>query len=70
MDHDNVEVNALAAQPGDRFTFVATNDVRVGGLILERDSDLVRLQWDDGHESWTALEVAVGAVEVTRDGGE
>ena len=70
MDHDNVEVNALDAQPGDRFTFIATNDVRFGGLILERELDLVQVQWDDGHESWTALEVEEGTVEVMRDGGE
>jgi len=68
MDHANVEVNALDAQPGDRFTFIATNDVRFCGLILARVLDLVQVRWNDGHESWTALEVEVGTVEVSRDG--
>ena len=68
MERELVEVDVLDAQPGDRFAFIATNDVRFGGLILERELDLVRLQWDDGHESWTALKVEVGTVEVSRDG--
>ena len=66
MDREYVKVDVLDAQPGDRFTFIATNDVRFGGLILERELDLVQVQWDDGHESWTALEVEEGTVEVSR----
>ena len=68
MERELVEVDVLDAQPGDRFAFIATNDVRFGGLILERESDLVQIRWDDGHESWTALEVSEGAVEVSRNG--
>ena len=68
MERELVEVDVLDAQPGDRFTFVATNDVRFGGLILERELDLEQVQWDDGHKSWTALEVEVGTVEVSRNG--
>ena len=68
MDREYVKVDVLDAQPGDRFTFVATNGIRFCGLILERELDLVRLQWDDGHESWTALKVEEGAVEVTTKG--
>ncbi|HUW11448.1 MAG TPA: hypothetical protein VM537_17075 [Anaerolineae bacterium] len=70
MACDNIEVDVLDAQPGDHFAFVATNGIRFCGLILEQELDLVRLQWDDGHESWTALEVEEGTVEVMRDGGE
>jgi len=70
MERELVEVDVFDAQPGDRFAFVATNGIRFCGLILKRELDLVRLQWDDGHESWTALEVEEGTVEVTRDGGE
>lgn len=70
MDNEYVKVDALDAQPGDRFTFVATNDIRFGGLILAREeSNLVQVRWDsDGHESWTALVVSEGTVEVERDG--
>ena len=68
MDREYVKVDVLDAQPGDRFTFVATNGIRFCGLILARELNLVRLQWDDGHESWTALEVEEGAVEVMRNG--
>ena len=70
MERTNVEVDVLDAQSGDRFAFIATNGIRFCGLILARELNLVRLQWDDGHESWTALEVSEGAVEVMRDGGE
>jgi len=68
MERELVEVDVFDAQPDDRFTFIATNGIRFCGLILERELDLVRLQWDDGHESWTALKVEEGAVEVMRDG--
>jgi len=70
MESANVEVNVLDAQPGDRFAFVATNGIRFCGLILKRELELVQVRWNDGHESWTALEVSEGAVEVMRDGGE
>lgn len=69
MDNEFVKVGVLDAQPGDRFTFIATNDIRFEGLILARESNLALVRWADGHrESWTALEVVEGAVEVTRDG--
>jgi len=68
MELDNVEVDVLDAQPDDRFAFVATNGIRFCGLILARVLDLVQVRWNDGHESWTALEVEVGTVEVSRDG--
>ena len=68
MDREYVKVDVLDAQPGDRFTFVATNGIRFCGLILKRELELVQVQWDDGHESWTALEVEEGAVEVMRNG--
>ena len=68
MDRDNVKVDVLDAQPGDHFAFVATNGIRFCGLILKRELDLVRLQWDDGHESWTSLVVNEGTVEVTTKG--
>ena len=64
MERTNIEVNALDAQPGDHFHFIATNGIRFCGLILARESNLVQVQWDDGHESWTSLEVEEGSVEV------
>jgi len=68
MGHDNIEVDVLDAQPGDHFAFIATNGIRFNGLILARELALVQVQWDDGHESWTALEVEEGSVEVSRNG--
>ena len=68
MESANVEVNVLDAQPGDHFHFIATNGIRFCGLILERELELVQVRWNDGHESWTALEVSEGAVEVSRNG--
>ena len=68
MDREYVKVDVLDAQPGDRFAFVATKGIRFCGLILARELALVQVQWDDGHESWTALEVEEGAVEVMRNG--
>ena len=64
MDHANVKVDVLDAQPGDHFHFIATNGIRFHGLILARELALVQVRWDDGHESWTALEVSEGSVEV------
>ena len=64
MGHDNIEVDVLDAQPGDHFAFIATNGIRFNGLILARELALVQVRWDDGHESWTALEVSEGSVEV------
>ena len=66
MDREYVKIDALDAQPGDHFHFIATNGIRFCGLILARESNLVQVQWDDGHESWTALEVEEGTVEVSR----
>ena len=68
MERTNIEVDVLDAQPGDRFAFIATNSVRFCGLILARELALVQIRWDDGHESWTALEVEEGSVEVSRNG--
>lgn len=61
----------MDARTGDNFLFIAVDDVRFRGLILDRDElelDLVHVRWADGHESWTPLQVQVGTVEVWRDG--
>ena len=70
MDHANVKIDVLDAQPGDHFAFIATNGIRFHGLILARELELVWLQWTDGHESWTSLVVNEGTVEVMCDGGK
>lgn len=65
------KVPAADAGPGDTFTFTTDETgERFAGTILARELDLVQVQWDDGHESWTPLTVEKGKVEVKHHGNE
>ena len=66
-NRESRKITTLDARPGDRYSFIAaeTRD-RFGGLVLARERSLVQVQWADGHESWTPLEVHKGKVEIMR----
>ena len=67
MNTNHTQIPTLDALPGDRFTFIAEEiGNRFSGLILALEQSLVQVQWADGHESWTPLEVHKGKVEIMR----
>ena len=68
-NRESRKITTLDARPGDRFTFIAEETGnRFSGLILALEQSLVQVQWADGHESWTPLDVSEGTVEVYRNG--